>query len=104
MTRQGRIREAVFRAVDSVNETLAPEARIPKDLENQLFGVDGPADSIVIVNLILETEQALEGEFGVLINLITDAAMDPDTSSFATLATLEAHIGQLLQEAEDGYG
>ncbi len=102
MTRQGRIREAVFRAVDSVNETLAPEARIPKELENQLLGVDGPADSIVIVNLILETEQALEGEFGVLINLITDAAMDPATSSFATLATLEAHIGQLLQEAEDG--
>lgn len=97
MTEQSdRICRTVFRAIDAVNETLAPVQRIEKSIETRLMGNGTEMDSITIVNLILETEMSVEEEFGVSINLSNEETMDPELSPFSSIATLTAYIEQLL--------
>lgn len=62
------VRNSVYRAIETLNQTLPPEKRLAKSPETSLRGLD----SINKVNLIVETEMKVEEEFGEAINLADD--------------------------------
>ncbi len=93
-----KIVQAVFRAVDEINQTLPPGNKITQSLDTELAGA---LDSLGLVNLVVETEQQIEETFGVLVNLADEKAVAAEPSPFNTIGSLVHYIASLL-EAEMG--
>jgi len=88
---------AVYTAVDRVNQTLTPERRIPKAPDTRLIGAGGHLDSLGAVNLIVETELAVEEQLGRAINLGDEKAAMQKVHPLESIATLAHYITSLLQ-------
>lgn len=96
MISRDRIIDAVYRAIDEVNEALAPPSRVEKSLGTALMGEDGTLDSLGIVNLAVTLEEKVEHEFGRVVPLAR--ALDPSAQNnpFRKVDTLVEHIESLL--------
>ena len=92
-----KIIDAAFRAIDELNLTLPHGEKVEKSLDTELSGASGALDSLGLVNLVVETEQQIEDEFGVLINLADEKAMAVEPSPFKTLGSLVHYIASLLE-------
>ncbi len=90
---------AVYAAIDEVNQDLPDDEQIPKALVTVLVG-SGGLDSLVLVNLIGETEDKIEDEFDVSISLADESAMGQESSPFANIGSVVEYIVTLI-EAED---
>ena len=88
---------AVYTAVDRLNETRTPERRIPKSPETRLLGSDGLLDSLGAVNLIVETEIAVEEQLGKTVNLGDQRAASQTVHPLHSIASLAQYITTLLQ-------
>jgi len=87
---------AVYTAVDRLNETRTPERRIPKSPQTRLIGADGLLDSLGAVNLIVETEIAIEERLGKTVNLGDQKAASQPVHPLHSIATLAQYITTLL--------
>jgi D-alanine--poly(phosphoribitol) ligase subunit 2 len=99
MRESERITEAVFQAIDELNDILPPERQLQKSPDTVLYGSDGRLDSLELVNLIVAAEQNIEDEMGIPITLADERAMSQRNSPFRTVATLVDYIASLLKEA-----
>jgi len=98
MLKNERIREAVFRAIDEVNQQLSKEQQIGKSVDTVLFGNSGNLESLGLISLLVAVEEEIEKEFHVTINLAVDeSAMSEEASPLSTIATLLSHISKLLE-------
>lgn len=98
MTRRERVVQAIFSAVDEVNEQLLKEEQLKKSIDTVLFGRSGKLDSLGLVTLIVAIEQKIEEQFGVTITIADDKAMSQKDSPFKTIGTLVDYISWLLEE------
>jgi acyl carrier protein len=96
MTTNERILQAIYRAVDEVNDTLPPERKLAKSPDTVLFGRAGTLDSLGLVNLIVAAEREVQEEFGAAIALADEKAMSQRNSPFQSIATLAAYIEGLV--------
>lgn len=100
ITRQTVI-DALYAAIDELNETLAPKERVEKSCGTTLFGEGSRLDSLGFVNLILATEQrlstALQRPLALSEKLLSEAEMPP-----AQLEAFATHIQTLLENRSDG--
>lgn len=62
MSDVNRVRTAVYRAVNTVNELLPPQQALPAEDETVLVGPDAMLDSMGFVNFIVALEEELERE------------------------------------------
>lgn len=87
---------SVYRAIDTLNQTLPSEKRLPKSPETPL----NPLDSIDKVNLIVETEMEVEEEFGRTISLADNiGAEETEVEAedlFKTVAAFAKHVESQL--------
>lgn len=63
------IRAAIFRAVDTLNETLAKTQQVRKSGDTVLVDSKGSLDSMALVNLIVFVEDELAQAFGCQLDL-----------------------------------
>lgn len=63
------IRAAIFRAVDTLNETLAKTQQLRKSGDTVLIDSKGSIDSMALVNLIVFVEDELAHAFGRQLDL-----------------------------------
>lgn len=98
VTKRERVIQAMFSAVDEINEELPKEEQLEKSIDTVLFGRSGKLDSLGLVILIVATEQKIEEEFGVTITLADERAMSQNNSLFKTIGTLADYIVLLLEE------
>jgi len=101
MTPAGRVEkivQAIFRAVDEVNQGLPEGQRLKKSLDTVLFGRSGVLDSLGLVNLIVAAEEKIEEEFGITITIADERAMSRKNSPFRTIGTLVDYVSSLLEE------
>jgi acyl carrier protein len=91
------IREAVFHAIDELNQQLPPNRHLARRETTPLAGPDGPLDSLGVVNLIVLVEQQLEARAGITINLI-DTELLEGGAALNTVGTLVAFITSALDE------
>ena len=88
----------VLKALENLNEELEPEDRIPVAPDTRLFGNDAVIDSLSLVSLIVDVEQALADELGTPISLTDDRAINQEVSPFTTPRTLAEYIAGVTNE------
>lgn len=98
MNDEVRIREAVYQAIDELNDILPPQRQLKKSPETVLYDTGGRLDSLELVNLIVTTEQNIEDEFGLPLTLADERAMSQRNSPFRTVGSFLQYISLLLQE------
>ena len=100
MINNEKVIQAIFDAIDEINEQYPEEQRLTKSADTVLFGESGKLDSLGLVNLVVATEQRLEEIFDVSLTLADEKAMSQKNSPFRTVGTLAEYISNLLKEAE----
>jgi acyl carrier protein len=93
-----KITQAIFDAIDEINEQLSDEQKLIKSPDLVLYGDAGTLDSIGLVNLTVATEQRLEEIFEISLTLADEKAMSQRNSPFRTVETLTLYISKLLAE------
>lgn len=84
---------AIFAAIEEVNLQLAPDERLPRSLDAPLHGNGESLDSLVLVNLLVASEERLTEAYGSPISL-TDRQLATDSDD--PLAT----VGSLIEFVE----
>lgn len=97
-----RIIQAIFKAVDEVNQQLPKEQRLEKSIEAVLFDRSGGLDSLGLVILIVAVEQKIDEEFGVTIMLADEKMMSQRNNPFQTIEALVNHVSILLNDKLNG--
>jgi acyl carrier protein len=85
-----KILELVYASVDEVNQQLRRAQRLAKSEQTVISGEGGHLDSLGLVNLVFATEQKIEQELGVSLNLADGASLTPNP--FHTLGSLVDYI------------
>ncbi len=97
MLSRERILEAVYCAIDEVNQQLAEERRIDKSANTVLLGKSGNLDSLELISLIVTVEQEVEKAFHVTINLTDhEDVIFEKNGPFHTIAAIVRYISELL--------
>lgn len=97
MIEQQKIVEAVYRAIDRVNEQLPKDCEIAKAPDTVLYSKSGKLDSLGFVNLVLATEESVEDSFGVVVSIADKVAVSQEENPFRTVESLVRYIGGLLE-------
>jgi len=104
MIDQPAILQAIYRAVDSINEQSDPEKQIVKAVETPLYGANSVLDSLRLVSLVVAVEREIEQESGVSLVLASERAMSQRRSPFLSIGSLAEYIEQLLRETAPPQG
>jgi hypothetical protein len=70
--------EAIYRAVDSVNELRGPDEQLAKSPDLPLLGRGSSLDSLAFTTLVLAAERNIEDLTGVSTELLAAGGADPD--------------------------
>jgi len=87
-----RIMDAIFTAVDEINQTLPPANHIPKSEDTALMGPESAIDSLGVVLLIVAIEQKVSQALGRTVVLTNNMLMSAEENPFKTLGALRDHI------------
>lgn len=93
-----KVLDAIYRALDELNEQLPMEAWLKKSPETLLVEPGGPLDSVGLVNLIVITEQIIAEELGRTIDLAPPQSEFEDKTPFATVSAFADYIGRVLMD------
>jgi acyl carrier protein len=89
------IEGVVLEAIRNANLARTPDAQLAVGPEAPIFGADSPLDSLGLVALLIDIEDALAAQ-GVDVSLSDDRAMSQRRSPFRTVATLVEYIGAIV--------
>lgn len=90
-----RALEIVLAALKNANEELPPSEQFDVAADTILFGADAQINSLSLVSLIVDVEQALDEETGEALSLTDERAMTRDPSPFRTADALSDYIVEL---------
>ena len=93
-----KVLQAIFDAIDEINEQRPEEQRLEKSADTVLFGESGTLDSLGLVNFIVAVEQRLEDVFGASLALADEKAMSLKNSPFRSVKTLAEYASSLMGE------
>ena len=93
-----KVLQAVFEAIDEINEQRPEKEPLIKSADTVLFGESGTLDSLELVNLIVTVEQCLEDAFGASLALADEKAMSMKNSPFRSVKTLAEYAASLMAE------
>ena len=91
-----KIEGIIFEALEEINEDLESEALKNPTAETKLFGDGGALDSLALVSVITDIEEAVEEEFEKQITIADEKAMSLKRSPFSTVGTLTDYVESLL--------
>ena len=77
---------------------LPSTQKLKKSLDTQLYGDKSEIDSLSLVNIVVLTEQKIEDEFNITINLADEKAMSQKNSPFKTIETFVEYIEKSVNE------
>ena len=89
------IQALVLDAVRNLNRARTPETQLDVSPEAALFGPDSPLDSLGLVSLLIDVEEAL-GDRGFEVTLSDARAMSRSASPFRTVPAFVAYISDML--------
>jgi acyl carrier protein len=92
------VQEIVLRALESLNEEREPDDQLVIGPGTKLFGADAELDSLALVSVIVDVEEAVSSQVGRTVMLTDDRAMSRDVSPFTDVQTLTAYVVELLSE------
>ena len=89
------VQELVLGAVRNLNQARTAEMRLQVAADVPLFGADSPLDSLGLVSLLIDIEEALLDR-GAEVSLSDERAMSQSRSPFRSVPALVAYIQQRL--------
>lgn len=89
------VSDLVLDAVRRLNEARTPEMGLQTTVDAPLFGADSPLDSLGLVSVLIDIEEALQ-DHGFTVSLSDERAMSQSRSPFRSVPTLVAYIRQRL--------
>ncbi|MGH9227693.1 MAG: acyl carrier protein [Acidimicrobiales bacterium] len=92
-----RIIGVIYATIDELDVELEPGARLQPSPDTLLYGEQGQLDSLKLVELLVETEQRIEDEFGVWLTLADEHALARRANPFRSVASLAEYIEERLE-------
>lgn len=89
---------AIFRAIGRANELREPDQQIACSEDSGLFGPEGGLDSMELVSLVLDVEEAVNAASGVRLVLADERAMARQRSPFRDVRSLTDYVQERLEE------
>ena len=90
------IEALVIESVRMLAEDFEVEVLKKPNRESPLYGEGGPLDSMALVNLIADVEEAVSEKFGASIALADERAMSAKKSPFRCVASLSEAIAERM--------
>lgn len=97
---QDEVLELVRGAIDELNEELQYDTLRNPTADTRVFGGDDGIDSLTLVTLIVQLEQAVSQKFGKHVTLADEKAMSARNSPFRTVGALATLISTQLGHAQ----
>ncbi|MGH2545823.1 MAG: acyl carrier protein [Acidimicrobiales bacterium] len=88
--------ELVIDVARELNGSLDVEIDVGRGAEALLFGQDGALDSLGLVMLLVDVEQAVEERLGQSLTLADDAALSQARSPFRSIGSLARYVESRL--------
>jgi len=88
------ISEAVYACIDQVNRMLPHEARLAKDPSTVLVGEGGVLDSLALINLLVNLEEALRSRLGLECAVLDEALLSDLEGPYRSVGQLAAWIAE----------
>lgn len=98
MLNRDTVEKIILNALNNINDERGPDEQLTVDLDTRLFGADAVLDSLSLVSVIVDVEEAISSAAGIDINLTDDRAMSQTKSPFSDVNALSSYILQLLAE------
>lgn len=98
MLNKDAVHATIFQALKNVNDERGPDEQLKIGLDTRLFGVDAVLDSLSLVSLIVDVEDAISEASGRDVVFTDDRAMSQEVSPFTDVNSLTAYILLLLSE------
>jgi acyl carrier protein len=94
---RSRILEAIYAAIEECNRQLSLGAQLRPSADALLYGENSQLSSMSLVELIVVVEQRIEDDFGVLLILADEHALERANSPFRSVAVLADYIEERLK-------
>lgn len=88
----------IYTAMDSLNDELPEDAKIPLAPDTRLFGADATIDSLSLVSVIVDVETEASDQLGFPVVLTDDRAISQEVSPFTSPGALADYIIVLAAE------
>ncbi len=88
--------EIISRHLKDLESDLETPFEEDPNAETALFGEGGRLDSMGLVTLVLDVEQAIQDRFGRAISLADEKAMSQRHSPYATVGSLAGYAQSVL--------
>jgi acyl carrier protein len=98
MLDHGAVQDLVLHALENLNDERDPDDELVVGPQTRLFGADAELDSLALVSVIVDVEEAVSNASGRTILLTDDRAMSRAVSPFTDVAALTAYVVELLSE------
>jgi acyl carrier protein len=90
----------IYTAMESLNDELPDDGKIPLAPDTKLFGADATIDSLSLVSVIVDVETEASDRLGFPVVLTDDRAIGEEVSPFTDPDALANYI--LILAAEHG--
>lgn len=88
----------IYEAMESLNEELPDDQKIPIATDTKLFGADAMIDSLSLVSVIIDVESSASDALGFPVVLTDDRAINEPLSPFTDPEALSEYILTLAAE------
>lgn len=95
-----KIIDLIIECISELNEEWQKESLKSPDADTPLYGENGTLDSLELVMLLSEVEQALEDELGTEAVLASEKAMSMKNSPFRNVAALTEYCAELVSDGK----
>jgi acyl carrier protein len=92
------VQDIVLKALEALNEERDPDDQLVVGPRTRLFGADAELDSLALVSVIVDVEEAVSQQAGRTVMLTDDRAMSRDVSPFTDVEALTSYVVELLSE------
>ena len=93
------VQDIVLHALETLNDERDPDDKLVVTPRTRLFGADAELDSLALVSVIVDVEEAVSDASGRTVRLTDDRAMSREVSPFTDVQALTAYVVELLAEA-----
>ncbi|TKJ21496.1 hypothetical protein [Blastococcus sp. CCUG 61487] len=93
------VQAIVLQALETLNDERDADEKLDVGPGTRLFGADAELDSLALVSVIVDVEEAVSTASGRSISLTDDRAMSQEVSPFTDVQTLTSYILSLPELA-----
>ena len=90
------IEAIIIEALQDLNDDIEDESLENPDSETKIFGEGGALDSLALVSLISDLEEAIHDKFDKDVTLADEKAMSQRRSPFGTVGSLTEYVEMLI--------